>query len=186
METQKAFRDLVREDLLVWFCRHYGYPTDGFDHDTVQRASEHDAKWFLDALTNETVARPLTMWVEPVITIGAAARLHDEFGWPKPLIQVQSRERSAFDLVAYDASGRSRIAAVVKKTDREVADAVEAMARYLSEASHDEDPPLLWALGPSGHGQVFRVERADDHGRARLEKAGDEELRYCKAPARRR
>ena len=225
METQKEFSELVREDLLVWFCRHYGYPTDGFTSDTLQRVSEHDAKWFLDALSGKTVARgggllktdlgaakepiigqgrttisprPLTIWVEPVITIEAAHRLHTEFGWPKQLIGLQSHERGAFDLIAYDAPGKPRIAAEVKKTDRAIDDLIEAMAGYLSQPPLDEEPrhdkqrnayrkvvalrqmraPLLWALGPKGLGKVFRYQPSDDSGSASLDEVEIEALRF--------
>jgi len=227
METEKEFSELIREDLLIWFCRHHGYPTDGFDSDTLRRVSEHDAKWFLDALTTEAVVRdgavvttklsaakeqivwpdgrsisprPLTIWAEPVITIEAACWLHTEFGWPKQLIGLQSHERAAFDLIAYDAPRTPRVAAEVKKTDQEIDFLIEAMAGYLSHPPLDEEPkhdeqrnayrkvvalrriqaPLLWALGPNGYGQLFRVEQAGEQGIARLEKAAIEELLYRK------
>jgi len=225
METQKEFSDLVREDLLVWFCRHYGYSTDGFSSDTLQRVSKHDAKWFLDALSTETVARdgasfgadlgaakeqtfwqgrttisprPLTIWVEPVITIGAACRLHTEFEWPKQLIGLQSHEGWAFDIIAHDALGQPRVAAVVKKTDLEIDHLIEAMTGYLSQPPLDEEPTdakkrnayrkvvalrrmrarLFWALGANGSGKVFRYRPDGEPGTSGLEEVGIEALRY--------
>src|SRR5689334_11322269 len=96
--SQQAFRDLVREDLLLWFCRHHGYRTDGFHSDIVQRTSAHDARWFLNALTMSPSS--LSAWEEPVIAIDAASRLHTTFGWPKPLVGLQAETLSRFDIVA--------------------------------------------------------------------------------------
>lgn len=200
----EEFSDLVREDLLVWFCRHYGFPTHGFSRDAVQRVSRHDAKWLLNALTTQAGARtagapgPLTIWIEPVVAIEAAWRLHARFGWPKQLVELQSRERWPFAFLAYSHPHRTRIAVEVTKSDQEIDCVIEEMSTALSQWPLDVDPsqgeqrdayrkaialrqtgaPLVWILGPSGDGRVLRVEYADDCGAGRLENAEIGELLY--------
>ena len=44
--------------------------------------------------------RPITLWLEPVITIAAVARLHLDYGWPVDCLGMQS-EDSAFDVMAF-------------------------------------------------------------------------------------
>jgi hypothetical protein len=40
----------------------------------------------------------MTLWVEPIITIGALSRLHFEFGWPAAMLGMQTDDY-AFDFV---------------------------------------------------------------------------------------
>jgi hypothetical protein len=40
------------------------------------------------------------VWIEPVVTIAAMARLHFEFGWPISCLGMQSKTW-AFDLMGY-------------------------------------------------------------------------------------
>lgn len=104
-----------------------GYGVEGFR--TNHRVDEFDAKWFMLGLDSGLVVsdgggrlraprsqatetifwecgpkdvrpRPINLWLEPVVTIGALARLHLLHGWPTPHLGLQSRD-GAFDLVAY-------------------------------------------------------------------------------------
>ena len=202
-KARRKFKALVLDELLPTFCDYYSYDPAGFHSATLDRISEHDAMWLLQALSTGSVTqdqaffqsalsgakeqifwqgtksvspRPITVWVEPVITIGAAGRLHSEFGWPNDLIGLQSKGNWAFDLVAYGRDGEPLVACEVKKTKREIDDLVDAMLRYVPQLPLSEEPrrPRLrnaygkvvglrqlnprcfWALGPNNYGKIFR------------------------------
>ena len=60
--------------------------------------------------------RPLTLWIEPIITIGALAKLHVLYGWPAEKLGTQSKTW-AFDLVGYGANKNDELLACeVKKS----------------------------------------------------------------------
>jgi hypothetical protein len=113
------FDKRVLNEFLPQFCAHYDYDSAGFNSQTLARITEYDALWFLKALEMEVITadggffhschsgaseqifwqygkpgslRKITLWVEPVITIGAAGRLHCQFGWPKERIGLQSKK----------------------------------------------------------------------------------------------
>lgn len=211
MSACMDFNALVLREYLPKFCDYYGYPVAGFRVDTLGRINEYDAMWFLQALRTRTVVqqqaffssalsgareqifwqgsksispRPITIWVEPVITIGAAGRLHSEFCWPQDLIGLQSKKSWAFDLVAYSRTLAPLVACEVKKTRREIDYLIQAMIGYLSQPPLKEEPTtnrlrnayrkvvglrqmrprLFWALGPDNYGKVFRfVQNAGAH-----------------------
>lgn len=228
VDSREGFNRLVLEQLLPQFCSHYSYDLTGFRSDSLERVSDHDAMWFLEALRTQTVVsespffrsaqsganeqifwqgtksvspRPITIWVEPIVTIAAAGRLHSQFGWPNEAIGLQSKKNWAFDLVGYDSALTPALACEVKKSRREVDKLVEAMEEYLSQLPLSDEPKnqqmrnayrkvvalrqmrpsLLWALGPENYGKVFRpVWNADNA--TRLEEVGEDALKWRNAP----
>lgn len=121
--------------------------------------------------------RPLTIWLEPVITVAVLGRLHFELGWPDGLIGAQSPDW-AFDVVAYLAEGvgDEHIACEVKKTTGEVDQLISLMATYGEASDHSvpsgskgrnawkkvealrrRRPPMFWAVGPGGYNAAFRI-----------------------------
>lgn len=117
--------------------------------------------------------RPLTLWLEPVITFAALARLHRDHHWPTELLGSQAKGW-AFDIVAHMPSDERRyqIAGEVKKSNQEVdrllADlvnlstgvtgvAVKENSRRKWEALLIGKPPILWIVGPAGYSTVMRV-----------------------------
>lgn len=121
----------------------------------------------------DSVPRPITLWLEPVITFAALARLHRDHGWPKELLGTQPRTW-AFDLVAHAPSNpsSSRILGEVKKSIREaesLLDDLRCLSSGGSEAAIrdnslkkwkgllDTKPPVLWIVGPSGYSKVMTI-----------------------------
>lgn len=225
MSSRAAFDNLVLEELLPQFSAHYGYDTAGFRAGTLKRVSEDDATWFLEALRTRVVSRdgpffrsvlsrareqifwqgvksvsprPITMWVEPVITIAGAGRLHGRFGWPRELIGLQSERPWAFDLVGYDPEGKSVLVCEVKKSRREVDRLVRAMLEFLSQpplntepthqamrnayrkvkALRQVKPRLVWVLGPESYGKVFQSVRGANGEITQLEEVGESALSW--------
>ena len=74
--------------------------------------------------------RTFTLWMEPVITVGAIARLHFDFGWPFTQLGAQSKDW-AYDIVAVssDMTG-TIIAGEVKKSRKEIDDWVGLMLEF--------------------------------------------------------
>lgn len=122
------FKTRLRDDWLLPFCRAKKLSDEGFAPESVARLSESDAADFLYALDHclvtqrgpyffasrskakeqifwecgrSTEPRKLTLWYEPIITIGAVARMVRDFSWTVQQIGMQS-DTWAFDLVAYD------------------------------------------------------------------------------------
>lgn len=204
-DVLKVFRERMADEWLPAFCgprAGRGYAPEGFRWDTVDRVGAFDAGWFMTAIDLGLVAehagffmaprsgakeqifstgseidgqKPFTLWLEPVITIGALARLHIDHGWPGELLGCQPGQW-ALDLVAYGPDGRYRIGVEVKKTAREI----ERLLGFMRDLSLDPElpvpsdraalnayrkvvgirrhaPPIFWALGPGGKGEVFRV-----------------------------
>lgn len=222
----RRFREFVIGVALPAFCRHYGYDSGGFKEDTIDRVGEHDALWFLSALEARAVVhnepffdsaragarcqifwqglkatrpRPITIWHEPVITVGAAGRLCRDFGWPSDLIGLESKGNWAFDLMAYGDAGEARIACEIKKAVRELDEMLAAMERYMVEPPLIEEPAqsthrnayrkvkglrefrpsFFWAVGPGGYEKVFRLEYAEPaHASMRLVQTGLDALSF--------
>jgi len=224
------FTDRLQNDWLPSFCSapHRNYPSDGFKHSSIEKLDEFDAKWFMRAIDDDLVSqsdgffmaprstakeqifwqgaknvtpRPITLWVEPVITIGALSRLNHEFGWPIENLGAQSKTW-AFDLVCYDTtSDREIVACEVKKDMKEIEKLIKFMNQHCSNPSLESEPinateknayrkvqgirrswpTLFWALGPASGGQVFRVSRENDSEQFFLIPTSKEELRYKNA-----
>jgi len=122
-------------------------------------------------------SRSFTLWLEPIITVAAMARLHFDHGWPLSAIQSQSADW-AFDVVAHlPAAHHEHLAGEVKKSRNEVDDLILLMMRYgadpslplpertgkprnaykKSAALRARRASIFWAIGPGGYGKVFRV-----------------------------
>lgn len=84
------------------------------------------------------IPRPLTLWIEPIITIATLSTLHFDFGWPRELLGTQSVDW-AFDVAAYVASDLENeyIACEVKKTVEEVDRLVESMRKFGALSADD-------------------------------------------------
>jgi hypothetical protein len=121
--------------------------------------------------------RSFTLWLEPIITVAALARLHFDFGWPVDLIGTQSID-GAFDIVAFSPFRRANehIAGEVKKSEAEVEMLLLLMQEFGREplivaptfgrqrnaykkmaALRARNPPLFWAVGPAGYSRVFKL-----------------------------
>lgn len=197
--------------------RRNGFVPEGFQWSTCASVTEFDARWFLTAVDADLVTesegffvaprsraseqifwsgatsaslRSFTLWLEPVITIGALARLHLQFGWPKELLGCQS-EGWSLDLVAYDRTGCPVIGCEVKKSERELDSLVALMCKFALDSTLPEPdagqqrnawrkmayvrskrPRLFWAVGPDGIGHAFQVVCIDESGAMEL----------CRAP----
>ena len=202
------FAKRLNEEWLPSFCNasHRNYSSEGFKKETIARLDEFDASWFLQAINDGLVSeldgffiapkskakeqifwqgskakspRPITLWVEPIITMGALARLHEEFGWPIKNLGMQSKTW-AFDLVGYKTNSNQEILACeVKKHNKEILSLLNFMQFYSSKEPIDTEPDnsvernayrkvkgireswpsVFWALGPDGQGQVFLIQR---------------------------
>ena len=125
-----------------------------------------------------TSPRPITLWIEPVITIAAAARLHLNHSWPKDVIGLQSK-KWGFDFVAYQSANSDvlLLAGEVKKTERELAKLISELNLLSKNACRGNEEPLqvsqntrkkwneillsqpsvFWALGPGAIGHVYEI-----------------------------
>jgi len=207
----EAFRERVLSDLLPAFCNDVArnYDIAGFKSN-FQDIHDADAEAFLRGLdaglvqldgnmyraprgcareqffwegSKRTIPRPISIWIEPIITIATLAKLHFELGWPKNLLGTQSRDW-AFDVIAFLPSDslNEHIACEVKKTDRELSSLIRWMREFgeptpREAVSHSERnayrkvvglrarrAPLFWAAGPGGTGMVFNVSYGNDGG----------------------
>lgn len=224
------FTDRLYNEWLPAFCeaKHRNYSTAGFKEESIKKLSEYDAHWFLMAVdlsivsesdgffmapkskakeqifwTGEKKKIPLliTLWAEPIITIGALARLNQEFGWPIDCLGAQSKTW-AFDLVCYEKnSEEERIVCEVKKDKKEIEHLVIFMKRHCANPPQSEEPAnsrernayrkvqgvrrtwpkVFWALGPEGKGHVFYVERDGLSQSFSLNPASEEALKFAKA-----
>ncbi|MES2136217.1 MAG: hypothetical protein V4502_04050 [Pseudomonadota bacterium] len=201
----QAFEQLLYRHLIPEFCadQRRRCTLQGFRNDSV-KVSENDAGDFLRAwdgglLTHkgrglyraavssaseqffwegpkESKLRWFSLWLEPVITIAALARLHFDHGWPTDLLGTQSTNW-AFDLVALSGPGDSElIAGEVKKTAKEVETLLLRMAQFgynpdapCPAAGKERNAfkkvaalrtgraPLFWAIGPDRLSKAYRV-----------------------------
>jgi hypothetical protein len=195
---------VVIEKLLPSFCEPRGFDPRGFKSRVV-KLSDRDCSDFLRAwegglLTDlgdgkyrtglsganeqffweglkSVQPRPITLWLEPVITVAAMARLYFDHDWPLDRLGLQSKDY-AFDVVAYEPSGdRECIAGEVKKSVKEVNQLVELMQHFGAEptaplpdsgkernafkkivALRDRQPSVFWAVGPDRHEFIYLLE----------------------------
>lgn len=207
------FRDRIRGTLLPQFSNDptRGWGCEGFKEDW-SKITEKDAADFMlamDACLVEHLGRglyraprslaseqfftsgrrnisprPVTLWVEPIITVAALYRLFHEFGWPRHLLGTQSRKWE-FDVTAYRTSDLNNeyVACEVKKTVSELNQLVELMRRFAADPDlclaankskkeenayrkltglRERHASIFWALGPNGYGKVYRMTYAED------------------------
>jgi len=205
-----AFQQLLYDQLVPEFCGDPKRRCDPstFNRASV-RVSEHDAHYFLKAWEggllrhagrgiyhasrgaageqffwtgrNVPGARSFSLWLEPIITVAALARLHFDFEWPQDLIGTQSVDWS-FDLVAFRPDMRDEwIAGEVKKTKGEVDQLLALMEAFGRDPSlpipasgkarnaykkvaglRARRAPVFWAVGPDGLSKVYLAEYRDD------------------------
>lgn len=143
------------------------------------------------------VPRRFSLWKEPVITIGALARLHFEFGWPKALLGTQSVD-FAFDVVAlHPRAAGEAVAGEVKKSVKELEELIRWMQALRLPPEMLEPPsqpkainaykkvaalrarraPVFWAVGPDGLSHVFKPTYGEQ-GEVNLVPARMVELRF--------
>lgn len=127
----------------------------------------------------KTIPRPITLWLEPIITIAAMARLHLDYGWPISYLGTQS-EMWEFDIIAFKPNDLKNeyIAGEVKKSSKELDVLIHYMKDICSDGSLDNGSvpkekrnaykkclglrrckaPFFWALGPDNDSRLFKVE----------------------------
>lgn len=200
------FKARLHADWLPAFAndkkRNYG--VDGFQQESIQ-VSEFDAANFLRAMDGGLVRdcgggryqcarskaneqlfwegakaktpRPITLWLEPVITIATLARLHYDLGWPEAQLGMQTADY-AFDLAAYSSEDHEPvIACEVKKTRTEVdhlladlehhslepsSGPLSAKPRHLNSyrkwlSIQKNRPAFLWIVGPDSYESAFSL-----------------------------
>jgi hypothetical protein len=228
--TFQAFKDRVVGDLLPTFCNDpsRGWGCEGFKEDWKD-VTEKDAADFLLALDAGLIEhrgrglyrapkslaseqffwsgkkiilpRPVTLWVEAIITVAVLARLHFKWGWPKELIGTQSQHWE-FDVTAYRASDPSNeyVACEVKKTVAEQDQLVKLMQRFSTDrdagnalkSSTEKNAfrklkglqarhaSIFWAVGPNDANKVFRMTYTGG-GAVIFKSASDDALTYAGA-----
>ncbi|MDP3847197.1 MAG: hypothetical protein Q8R10_12325 [Pseudomonas sp.] len=229
-ELLAGFTRRLHGEWLPSFCDapHRNYTSAGFRDESIHKLTEFDAHWFMQAVDARLVSqsdgfflaprskakeqifwqgakaqspRPITLWLEPVITIGALARLSQQFGWPAANLGAQSKTWE-FDLVCYGASSDVElICCEVKKHSKEIAQLLHYMHLHCALAPHAEEPSdpkernayrkvqgirvswprYFWALGPGGEGQVFRVQREQETQKFSLIPIAEDSLMYAEA-----
>lgn len=226
MKVLQAFQDRILNDFLPTFCNDPSrfWTADGFKADW-HKISEVDAADFLRGIDGELIKhvgrglyraprshaseqffwsgakrkkpRPITLWVEPIITIAALARLHFDLCWPKESIGTQSKDW-AFDVMTYlsNDSDVEYIACEVKKSAAELDQLVTLMKRFGKcpyvdrtvarkernafrklRALRSRRPPLFWAVGPGGSSYAFRMGYLED-GVVSFQEIAIQELSY--------
>jgi len=125
-----------------------------------------------------TTPRPITLWLEPVITFAALARLHFFYNWPKESLAMQPK--GAFDFAAHHVSDSEHIEILgeVKKTSSELRNLQKDFLALSSgtDASHlpenstrkwsnmlKEKPRLLWLVGPMEESYTYAVDYTMDN-----------------------
>lgn len=205
-ECQAQFNAVLHDKLIPHFCskRSRGFDPEGF-RSKGTAVSDVDARDFLRAWNGGLIRqvsdglyrapksaaseqffwsgpknptpRHFTLWHEPIITVGALARLHWDYGWPKELIGTQSSDW-AFDIVAFDPGcDGERIAGEVKRTVGEVDSLISNMQKFGASTDAAEPQsgklrnafkkvaalrarraPIFWAIGPGGYTSVFQIQ----------------------------
>ncbi len=228
-EAKREFMRRVEQEWLPAYCNDSlrCYPLEGF-RGISDSLTEGDAADFIRALEHGVAAfskrqfleiagrrssetlftegrktpspRQVGLWLETVITVAAAARLHLDYGWPLELLRMQSTD-GAFDLVAFRRASFTNecIVVEVKKSSREVDQLLNNLtkccagehdafcfngkrlnAHRKSVALQARKPPLFWAVGPSPDERLFEVIAAPDAG-IRLKAVPTEWLQFRKS-----
>lgn len=221
------FTQRIHDEWLPIFCLDpkRNYPLEGFKPESI-KVSEQDAANFLQAIdqglvidsgggryrcdkshafeqifwegSKNKIPRPITLWLEPVITIGTIARLKIELGWPAQQLGMQSKSW-AFDFTVSQSveDEREFIAGEVKKTEREIDVLIEHLLEF-SQATDklfppndakvmnsfkkwlallESNAPYFWAVGPDGYTKLFMVEYPDENT-ARFNEVTLDQIRY--------
>ncbi len=207
--SKHEFAERLLSGWLQSFCnaRDESLRPDGFVTDNLEKLTEFDAKWFLRAIDAGYVremhgfflselsaakeqilfgglkadhSRKIHLWLEPIITVGALARLIEEFQWPQSQVGLQSKAPWPFDLMGYGLDQETELLACeVKKSEREINRLLDEMTRFSAQPQLAEEPKnsttknayrkvvgirrswpdVFWALGPNRMDRVFKVAR---------------------------
>ncbi|MFT5638434.1 MAG: hypothetical protein ACI861_001256 [Paracoccaceae bacterium] len=210
-EQKEKFVDRMYSEWLPAFCdsRAGDFKVEGFHEKSLKRLTGYDACWFMEAVDKGFVVenggfftapkssakeqvfwggrkgmeiRDIYLWAEPVITIGAVARLVEEFNWPIDLVGTQSKYPWPFDLVCYASNADDYIIACeVKKSKQEIVKLIDQMVSFSTVEPLQTEPEnatarnayrkivgireswpeIFWALGPDGFEMVFRIQRVN-------------------------
>ncbi|WP_299362723.1 hypothetical protein [uncultured Paracoccus sp.] len=232
MDTKKdEFAATLFSEWLPSFCEpREGAEPEGFVRKNLDALSEFDAHWFVRAFkagyvheaggfftsdmakakeqilwVDSWIERPrkIHLWLEPVITVGALARMIDMHHWPQSQVGLQSKAPWPFDLMGYDADRDTElVAGEVKKSKREADRLIAEMTGFgaippLEQEPTNKDvrnaykkvvgirktwPRLFWAVGPDGYENLFEVVRADDPWGFSLDPVSPERLRFPVPP----
>jgi hypothetical protein len=223
MSMIAEFNQRLVDEWLIPFCTTRGYSIDGYDNRGIAKIFESDACDFLQSIDHglvthlggvftaprsrakeqifwegakKEVPRKITLWLEPIITIGALRRLQRDFGWSGDLLGLQSANW-AFDLVAYHPfkTNTEYLMCEVKKSTREIDSLIRLMQTHLNSSSEIEGSlkgaernafkkvlslrasrsHVFWALGPNGYEYVFKIIREPGNS-VRLELSTDTAL----------
>ena len=226
---QQKLRNKILNELLPTYCidQKRNYAIEGFKMESLNLTNE-DASHFFRAFEHSVVTdsgggryimpksktfemifwegsklkspRNITLWIEPIITIGAIGRLHLDLDWPKELLGMQSKD-GAFDLVAYSSieSDDFYIAGEVKKTSKELHDLIHNLFNFDVATHYDylkmdrklvnshkkwlslkqSRAPYFWAIGPGDETNMFKVKYLQD-GNIEFESTSLDEVRYSK------
>lgn len=227
MEIITLFSKRLLTDWLPVYCNDpkRNYSVEGFKRDSI-KVSKKDAQDFMRAIDTKIVTdvgggrfrmprskasevlfwegsktitpRPITLWLEPIITIAAMARLHLDYGWPVELLGMQS-EGWAFDLCVFKPNDfkNEYVAGEIKKCSKEIDSLLANMHKSFSEGNLDNpsvpperinahrkciglqrcQAPLFWVLGPGGDSRLFEVTYSFD-GEIKLQRTSDDQLYF--------
>ena len=227
MNVQQEFWHRLKTDWLPAYCNDPArrYDIAGFRAD-AKKVADIDARDFMRALDHNVVTvdsggrfrmprssanevifwelsptvspRPISLWIEPVITIAAVARLDLDYGWPVDCLGMQSIEW-AFDLTAFKPNDLEHefIAGEVKASTRELDRFLAHFQECCAAGDHDcanTKPgrknahrkwlglrrcraPLFWTIGPGSDSRLFEVLYHED-GTIELNKAPQTMLHY--------
>jgi hypothetical protein len=224
---QAEFSHRLLNEWLPTYCDDpkRNYLKEGFERNSIKVALQ-DARDFMRAIDTKAVTdtgggrfrmpqsrafevifwegskaitpRRITLWLEPIITIAAMARLHLDYGWPKDCLGMQSRYW-AFDLTAFKPQKLQNeyIAGEVKKSSIELDHFLSNLHKSCAEGDLDYSSasrarinahkkwlglrrckaPLFWALGPGGDSRLFEVSYSSG-GDVTLNMTSDEQLLF--------
>ncbi len=128
--------------------------------------------------------RPLTLWIEPVITIGTMARLGLDYHWLSRTLCMQTKGW-AFDFAVFREKDDKNeyIAGEVKKSEKEIDGLVNDLIGFARlgvvdgsglsskkvnsfkkwNALQKRRVPLFWAVGPNDYTRLFSVKYFADN-----------------------
>ncbi len=205
-DVLRTFADRVRDEWLPAYCSDpkRDYDPAGFKA-TSNKVSAEDAADFMWAIDQKIVRdlgggryrlpksgarvvifwegrktktpRPITLSMEPIITIASIARLHRDHGWPVSCLGMEAAKWE-FDFAAFCPDATSEYLAGEVKTsvakldvmlkelhslcrekgqDSTVAPRASSNARKKWHGLCRSQAPLFWAVGPSKAGRLFEV-----------------------------
>jgi hypothetical protein len=228
VNVQQEFWRRLKQEWLPAYCNDPDrqYDVAGFRADAKQ-VTDIDARDFMRAIDQKIVSvdsggrfrmprsnvnevifwehsakispRPISLWIEPIITIAAVARLHLDFGWPTECLGMQSKEW-AFDLMAFTPNDLENefIAGEVKASRKESDSFLAHLQECCTAGEHDCAEanlgrrnahkkwrglmrcraPIFWAIGPGDDSRIFRV-LYDDSCRISLSVTTDAALYFA-------